>query len=211
MLILLFSVISFVLGGLGRRAAGGLLNQVAAAAGWIRSDGRVFGDFPARAIFGLTVAIGAWLGGMAWWQGLAFVATTFLGCAVGNFEGLGMGRGSDPYWRSFGAMELHGLGGTVLSAFVAGALGYWHWGLLLVAGLLCAPSYESGYQAVESGRRLPIGFREGPEVGEFIWGGVMALAALFCALGGAHGATAIQTLFGAAASFSVTIFHTLVG
>lgn len=212
MLIVLFSVIAFDLGGFGRRVAGGVLNQWAAALGLIRADGRIFGDFPARAIFGLTVAIGAWLGGAVWWHGLALAVTTFIGCTVGNFGGLGMGRGSDPYWQDFGAMELHGLGGTVLSAFAAGALGYWHWGFFLVAGILCAPSYEAGYRTVDAGRQwLPIGFQEGPEVGEFVWGGVMALAAFGCALGGAHGTTAIQMLLGLVASFAMMIFHTLVG
>lgn len=184
MLILLFSVISFVLGGLGRRVAGGVLNQWAAALGLIRSDGRVFGDFPARAVFGLTIAVGAWLGSAVWWHGLALIVTTFIGCTIGNFGGLGMGRGSDPYWEDFGAMEMHGLGGVVLSAFGAGLLGY-HWHLFLAAGLLCAPAYEAGYRIVGPSRSwLPVGFKEGPEVGEFVWGGIMALAAFLTAYWG---------------------------
>lgn len=208
MLIVLFSVVSFILGGLGRRACGGVLNEWAKALGWIPENGRVTGDYPTRALFGLTVAAGAWLGAALWWHGLALIGAIFLGCAVPLFGGLGLGRGSDSYWESFGALTLHGVGGTALAAIGAGLLGYPQWGLFFLAGLLCAPAYEIGYRVYSVGQSwLPVGFRGGPQVGEFVWGGWVALAALFCALGGDQGGTALQVLLSAA----ITFFHTLVG
>jgi len=171
-----------VLGALGRRAAGGALNQ------WF-SDGtaehRVMGDTPARLIFAATVALSACLGGAPAWQALALVPAVWVGTVTGNFASLAMGRGQYSYLHDCVGMSAHAALSAVLPTLVAfGAVfltppEHDQWGWMLGLTMLAAPLYTLGW--IISGQHgrpsFPLGLRGGSELGEAFWGASCALGA----------------------------------
>lgn len=166
-------VLSLFLGAFGRRAAGGALNQ------WFRPNGpRVMGDTPARLIFGVTVALPAFLCGAIWWQALLLIPAVWVGTTTGNFGSIALGRSGNPWWRDVAGLTLHGVLSALPPALLAIVFGY-PWGFMLLSGFLIAPLYELGW--IISGKsgnvKLPVGLKGGAELGEAFWGAACAICA----------------------------------
>lgn len=188
MLSILSAFLAIVLGGLGRRIAGGVLNQWAGLSG--EGDARVMGDHPARLIFGATVAFSAFLGGCPWKLALILIPCVWVGTTTGNFESMAMGRGSHSKYHDWLGMTAHAVLSAILPALavflIYPALPWWWIGLL---PLLAAPGYELGWFISElTGNspslrqniyynHIPNGFKGGTELGEFFFGGACALGA----------------------------------
>lgn len=95
--------------GIGRRVAGGVLNQWAAALGLIGAGGRVMGDLPARAIYGAAVAVAALAAGGAWACAGA-MPLVIIGCAVPMWAIDPLGDGySTPVWLRCLGNGAHGV------------------------------------------------------------------------------------------------------
>lgn len=178
-MVFLFAL-SFVLGALGRRIAGGVLNQ------WFKPPGeRVFGDHPARLIFGVTVAISGLFGGWPALYAAALIPAIWVGTTIGNFGGIDLGRGNGTYWGDVAALTLHGVGGIATPAILAA----WVWHApgpifpILASGFAIGPAYTLGWAL--SGRignpHFPIGLRGGSELGEAFWGGAVAVGVFLAA------------------------------
>jgi hypothetical protein len=161
--------LAVVLGGLGRRVAGGAFQQ------WTGLD---VGDFPARAFFGLTLTISLMLGHYEWWCWL-IILFTFLGCSIPNFGGIALGRSGNSYRRDALGLTAHG---ALSMGITALPLAYFHpYGIiyLVLAGCLIVPMYEIGWTlaGVRGRALLPLGLRGGSELGELFWGGTCGVGA----------------------------------
>ncbi|HEV7216849.1 MAG TPA: hypothetical protein VGP33_17215 [Chloroflexota bacterium] len=180
----------FLLGGLGRRVAGGVLGQ------WFNYDS---GALISRGFYGLTVALAALLGGAIWWHSLLVIPAIYVGCTWPNnmtfpawtgiapVGGIGLGRqAGGSFWRDAAGLEVHGVIGTALVALGAFFAGYVAWWLMVIAGLLIVPLYLAGWQI--TGRpvnlRYPLGMQVGSEWGEALWGGAVAALAFTTAMVG---------------------------
>lgn len=166
---------AMVLGGLGRRVAGGGANQV-----FRPNGGRVMGDTPARLIFGCTIAAAALMAGAVWWHCLLLVPAVWVGTTIGNFESLAMGHGKYSYAHDFWGLTLHGIAGTAWAWVGAAALGYAASNFMLIGGLMIAPAYTLGWWLIPSpagDSRYPVGLRGGQELGELFYGSLFALGA----------------------------------
>lgn len=185
-------------GGLARRCAGGLLNQ------WFGRAGQpIMGDLPTRLLFAASLAA-AWVaGGAPAWSFLVMLPCCYVGTAMGNHGGIGMGRGDDrAFWADAGRMTWHGfdsMGFPILAAWLlhydwhwerwwpVGTLGSHHyaWWWIMVTCLIAAVPYEVGYMlAGRTGNcKFPPGFQGGAEIGEFLWGGIMAVGMYLAARG----------------------------
>lgn len=161
MLPVLYITLSFVLGAIGRRTAGGSFQQ------WTGKD---IGDLPVRLFFGATIAAAAWMGGADGQQIAAVIPLTWFGAASGNFHSLPLGRGNTSYLHDFIGLTLHGVisGVLLVIPFVER-----HWWWPLIAGLTCAPCYEVGYRL--DWQRGP-GWMTGPtQVAELLFGGLLGI------------------------------------
>ena len=174
------SLLSFLLGGLGRRIAGGALNQWAGLPGGV--NGRVMGDTPARLIYAALIAICASLALAPPLVNPVILVAVWIGSTTGNFDSIGMGRGGHPFWRDYLGMTAHGaicaaillVSLAVLGRFIP--LPSWWW--LAGAGFYYAASaYELGWIVTgrTGNRRLPVGLQTGSDLAEFIWGGLCGL------------------------------------
>lgn len=171
------AVLAIVLSGLGRRVAGGAVEQ------W---SGRDVGDYPVRAFFGLTLAFSVWLGNwtLPWWVVLLVIPSVFFSCSIPNFEGIALGRGAatgGTSWRE-DALGLwwHGLIGMAIPAVVVGLCAHGsNWWLFIVAGLLIVPAYEAGWKLWDKRflYYMPEGLKGGSEAGELFWGACCGLCA----------------------------------
>lgn len=167
-------ILAAILGAIGRRIAGGILNQFS-------HNSRVMGDTPARILFGILVAV---LPAIHDYRLLLFIPGIWAGTTISLFNSIGMGRGSDNYWRSFFGLSLHGIAGTILPAIAAYALGD-AWLPLVIAGLLIAPCYTLGWSLTgKDGVRpsFPVGLQNAPEIGEALWGACVSVAAMLAVL-----------------------------
>lgn len=182
---------AFALGGLGRRVAGGVMGQ------WFNWD---TGALISRNFYGLTLALAALAGGVVWWQAAIIVPCTYIGCTVPNkftfpdswgiapIGGIGLGRQpGGNFWRDAAGLLVHGLAGTGLAAIGAWWLGFILWPLLVASGASIVGAYLIGWAVTgQLGRYdFPLGFRDGAEVGEFLWGGTVAAAFFVTAMAGA--------------------------
>ena len=199
---IIFAIPSLILGALGRRVAGGLIQD------W---TGVNTGDHPVRVFFGAMIALSAWLGGASPWMAVAILAGTWAGSTTGNNGGMAMGRGDHTFASDFARMSLHGLAIAVPVAFAAMVYGAVQYRTIMVfdqvplvlciACLACAPCYAAGWWIAEltgnqprdmrsfpdghiptsdemnGTRTFPLGFRGGSELGETIWGAAMGLGA----------------------------------
>lgn len=174
------AVVFFILGGFGRRIAGGYLNQL-----FHKNESRgerVMGDTPARLIFSGIVALAFFVSGALWWHALLMVAAVWVGTTTGNNESLDMGRGKTSALHDWCGMELHGLASAFFPCLLVWWFEYTIWPVAL-SNLLIAPLYETGWQITSgNGARprmtWPRGFRGGTEIAEFLWGGTCAVGAL---------------------------------
>jgi hypothetical protein len=171
--IALLVIASALLGGLGRRVAGGSFEQ------W---TGINLGDYPVRAFFGATLAAGCFLGSHQLWS-LTLILSGFLGCAIPNFGGIGMGRSGNPWQQDAGGLNSHG---TYSMGITALPLAYFNWhGLIFIiaAGYAIVPFYELGWRITGKAGRpgLPLGLRGGSELGELFWGAACGIGAFAAA------------------------------
>lgn len=172
-------IVSGLVGGFGRRLAGGLFQQ------WSGLD---WGQ-PVRLFFGFTCSFAGWLAGAGWMEALALAPLVWVGTTLGLFGGLGMGRGSQGYWRDFGTMTLHGVLSVILPCAWAVWLGYAWWPIAL-SGLLIGVAYEAGYRLIGLNPQpypfnrisWPAGFNGAPEWGELIWGAVRGVGVALAVL-----------------------------
>lgn len=170
----------FILGGLGRRVAGGVLGQ------WFSYDS---GALMSRGFYGFTVALAALLGGAIWWHSVLIIPAIYVGCTWPNemtfpswtgikpIGGIGLGRQpGGSFWRDAIGLEVHGIIGTALVVIGAFFAGYLLWWAPLLAGLLIVPLYLIGWSMTGASvnSRYPFGFQLGSEWGEFLWGGTVA-------------------------------------
>jgi hypothetical protein len=147
-LILIPAIIaSMTLGAIGRRIAGGLLNQLA---GDVDGVSRVMGDTPARAIYAAVLGLCALMGGAAWWIALAMIPAVWVGTTTGNFESMAMGRAQTTFRHDFLGMSAHGALAGVLPVGVA-VWGGCGWSAVWIGAtcLACAPLYALGWFAAE--------------------------------------------------------------
>lgn len=176
-------VLAFLLGGLGRRIAGGALNQWAGLPGGV--NGRVMGDTPARFIYAGLIAACALLAGGSWKFVPAIVLGTWAGSTTGNFNSIGMGRGGNTLAHDYWGMTAHG---TICAALILLALFATLFcptvvmprlmGLAAYGFMLAPEAYMLAWIITgRTGRKwLPVGLRTGSDLAELIWGG-------FCGLG----------------------------
>ncbi len=171
------------LGAIGRRIAGGGLNQWVGDTGGVNS--RVMGDTPARLIFGLLCAVCGLLGGMPWMMVPLIVIAVWVGTTTGN-TGIAMGRGNKTtFSQDWWACAIHGM---ECDAAVSAVTGYWFWDhparwvLVGLGWLTCPVWYEMAWDitGLKGVSWLPVGFRTGSDLAEAIWGAVCALC-LFAA------------------------------
>ena len=167
-----------LLGAFGRRVAGGVLNQ------WFAPAGRVMGDLPARAIWGLSLGIAAIAGGATVWQALAVVPLVVAGCAVPMWAIDPLGDGySSPRWLRCAGLAAHGL----LSMLLVTAGAWWcgdGWWCLLAGSVAILPLYIAGWVIAPVQRSaFPAGLRLGSEIGEALWGCAMGVAVVLAVHG----------------------------
>lgn len=158
--------VSFLIGALGRRIAGGAFQQ------WTGWD---IGDHLVRLFFGATVAASAAMGGAGWWS-LLLVLAVWIGCTI-PMGGIGLGRQPGGSWLHDAAgLTMHGVATGVLCAL---ALTEWPphvvASAMIVAGVFIVPAYEIGWRMARP--TFPLGFRQGSEIGEALWGGTIAVGA----------------------------------
>ena len=172
-------LLSFALGGIGRRIAGGAVNE------WFHRD---VGDHPVRLFYGLTVAFSALMGGAAWPVAALTIPAVWLGTVTGNFRSLSMGHGEYSFQHDFWGMTAHGALSTApcLLAWYAG-LGWLAVALIAAGCLAAAPCYILGWwTAIRIGSQdagvtaMPPGLRGGTQLAEVLWGGIHA-ATIFLA------------------------------
>lgn len=179
MIFTLLIILSAISGGIGRRIAGGVLNEWAGLAGGINA--RVMGDTPARLIYGASLAMAAFVGGAGWWLALATVLTVWVGTTTGNFGSISMGRapGHSIVADWFGMMA-HAALSAVTPALTFGVAAYFGHAPALawltfawICTLSASPAYDFGWRlsGLATNSRFPLGFRNGWTIGEFIWGG----------------------------------------
>jgi hypothetical protein len=171
MMIILFGLLAFILGALGRRAAGGLVQDL---------TGKDIGDLPVRLFYGLTVALAALMGGSMLWVPVLMLPAVFVGTTTGNFDSMSMGHGTYTKWHDYLGMTCHGFLSallpalvTLLAGHVLGAIG-----VFLAITLLATPSYLVGWSLYTptSNASWPLGFRPPTPLAEFLWGGLTSLS-----------------------------------
>ena len=181
--------------GIGRRVAGGAFEQ------W---TGINLGDLPTRLFFGACVALTAFTAGHLshplvinlhvlnpswtdivfplWAKIVALILGVWVGTTIPNFSSIDFGKAENTVLHDFLGLIIHGLGGVALPAFIAAQMGYF-WQPLILAGLFISPAYWVGWAlAGKHGLNwLPVGFRGGSELGEFLWGSLCIGAATYMA------------------------------
>lgn len=124
-----------------------------------------------RALWAGVVALCLFAAGAGWWAVAA--APILFACAVPGWPGsIDLGRNEGSWLRDFGMMLLRGS----LFTMPAGALLVWQVGPefipFMLAGWFAAPAYEVGW-------RVPVRWeylRQGPPLGEFLFGAVIGAA-----------------------------------
>jgi hypothetical protein len=165
------AAVGLLASGLGRRVAGGLWGQTIPG-----------GDYPTRLLWGVTVALPAWLAGMPRLPALCLIPAVFLGCSIG-YARQSM-RVGDPTLRwpekagaILGSLE-HGIGGMALPALVAAWAGTWHgWAAFVAAGVSCPFWYWLAYRVPWSPQLLGVYRDDRPPMAELMWGGAVGIAA----------------------------------
>ena len=169
---MLLIALSMILAGLGRRIAGGSLNQ------WFSKSGeRVTGDTPVRLFFGATIAASAFMAGAVWWHALFLIPAVWVGTMISNFESLAMGHGQRSYVHDFIGLSAHGVLGAIAPTLLLWYLDYPAFYLAALGGVLISPLYTLGWWMIPSvagNPKYPPGFRGGQELGEFFYGAVSA-------------------------------------
>ena len=174
-MIVLLGFLSLILGGLGRRIAGGVLNQ------WFTPiGGRVMGDTPARLLYGAMVALPLCpaFTHAPWWVPLATIPSVWVGTTTGNWRSMAMGHASTSLMHDLLGMSAHAALSAILPVAIAAYVVHWYALIALVFIMMAAPLYWLGWEISPSptgNPKLPLGFRGGSELGEFFWGAATGL------------------------------------
>ena len=99
------------------------------------------------------------------WIGLGF----FLGACPGWYHCTDLGRDDGKVVRDYVVMTIRGLVWTILPAIVMSYFNPTAAGAMVLAGALCPLAYTIGW-AIPSNIK---GLHQGPELGEFIFGGII--------------------------------------
>lgn len=188
--------IVLIVGALGRRIAGGVLNQwfvgilfqPGAFLTLLGGDaGRVMGDTPARLIYGASMAVAALLAGAGLTVAALMIPAYFIGSTTGNFNSTGMGRSSTGFVECFLGMSVHAALTAVVPYLTLVALtmrlhgvswlAFEQGGWLVGLCMLAAPLYDLAWciTGLNGKARFPNGFQQGPDLGEAFWGAATAL------------------------------------
>jgi hypothetical protein len=181
-------------GAVGRRIAGGVLNQwfvgISFSPGVILTllggnSERVMGDTPARLIYGASMALAALLGGAVWWLALAMVPAFWIGSTTGNFNSIAMGRNHPPepdFLGCFLGMSAHAALTALTPVLIVVGVDLWThlaYAWVWIAGLtmLAAPLYALAWNisGLRGQKLFPNGFQQGSDLGEGLWGAATAL------------------------------------
>lgn len=141
-------------GALGRRIAGGLLEDI--------NNGRRTwgGDYPVRAAYGVLMGSVAWMNGLGDWQSLAMAAAVFIGACMGSPWGTS-GGGTPP------RQALDGFLDYVFPAALLAALGHYFGAALLVM-------VATGSAVLVMRYVFPLKLSGNPT--EWVWGAIMGIA-----------------------------------
>lgn len=189
-------VLAFILGALGRRIAGGVLNQWASPS----TNGAgttVMGDTPARLIYSVNVSLAVILSAVVVHHmsipnslaALAMVLAVFVGTTTGNDNSLSMGTAGYTFKHDFLGMLVHGIESAILPGAVIGlatrfCLGEGLSQVFTIAAIAattiavgCPVVYYVGWRiaGLKGASYMPLGLKGGTEIGEALWGGLTAL------------------------------------
>ena len=148
-------VASAIASGLGRRMVGGVLSH------WIGFD---LGDAPVRILWGVILGLVAFASGLWWPYAIAVVPLVWAGASIGYWHSM-----LPNSFRDWVMLTVHGVGGTVLLAGGAYALGL-SWWYPLIAGLMCAPCYAFAKAFPWEIHWLECFKHDPPPTAELIWG-----------------------------------------
>lgn len=177
-----------ILGAFGRRLAGGLGSQ------WLGKD---LGTQPQRLIWGISTGLTVLACGQPWYVALAALVSVVVSSAIFGYAApwvkspttMSMGHApGDPngpvsmpqFWRDFGWMTYHGVGGVLFLTIGSWYLGLF-WPAILAAGVLCAPCYTLAYVVKPNIPWLGMlnapekGLVDAPPAGEFLWGALVGV------------------------------------
>jgi len=194
-IIVALGVLAFIMGGLGRRIAGGVLNQWKSPS----TNGAgvaVMGDTPARLIYSASVSLAVILSAvvvpttlMFWCLAACMLPAVFVGTTTGNNNSLSMGTADDyTFKHDFLGMLVHGIesavlpGMVVLLAFIPASIRE----AVILSAILeasiavgCPLAYYVGWRiaGLKGASYMPLGLKGGTEIGEALWGGLTALSA----------------------------------
>lgn len=107
-----------------------------------------------------------------WWASVLVALGFFLGAMPGWYGSLDLGRNEGKVNRDRLVMAARGLAWTILPALVIWQFDIGNAIALLIAGFACPLLYELGYRTPS---KIPY-LRQGPEVGEALFGAAIGLA-----------------------------------
>ena len=173
-LILFFGSLSGAAGGIGRRVAGGLIEDLT----HVKT-----GDQGIRLLFAATLSLAMVFAVLAggtvfeWWHLLIMIPLNWIGTTLGNLDGIGMGRNGHTWSRDFLALTAVSIAGCVLPAAAMWWLGYSAWYWVFLGGIFTGTVYEIGYRICPfnpghgySRPEWPTGFNCATALGECFYG-----------------------------------------
>ena len=181
-----------LLGGLGRRIAGGGFEEWTGGPG---TGGIDLGDLPVRIFYAAMIVCAAYLAGgfqpieafgwtfPAWLQPIALGIGIWIGTTIPNFSAIDLGKGEGAAWSDLAWLTLKGLLNVAVPVLVAIAGGHaWPW--LLAGGLAIGVAYWLGWTIAGHAGRVdfPVGLRGGTQIGEVLTGAAIG-AGTFLAFG----------------------------
>ena len=144
MLSIVLGFASGVLGAIGRRVAGGLIEDI---------THKKTGDQGIRLFFALTLSVTMVLAYVitmnpvfVWWQLLALVPLNWVGTTLGNLDSIGMGRSGHTWLRDYLGITAVAIAGCVLPAVALWWWGYTAWYWCFLGGVFTGWLYELGYR-----------------------------------------------------------------
>lgn len=154
-------IVAALASALGRRMAGGLLSH------WVGVD---LGDLPVRILWGVILAVCAYIVGLQWQYALALIPLVWVDTTVGYFGSMSAGNQQGrSHAVDYALLTLHGLSG-VLSPAIGAFLLHLNPVWLIASGLLCAPCYALAWVWPWEIPILGCLQRDPPPTAELLWG-----------------------------------------